>query len=300
MNPQRTDFLVGLFILVTVGIVVGALIVTSGLGEVRYDLFIRTGSAQNLTQDTRVVLRGLSVGRVRQVSPVIDTIAGTIEFVARLSVQDQFPNGAKLTLPRGTRAVISQPTPIAPPVVQLVVPEVSPGAFLAAGDTLPAERLPNVLDAVSEITNELRGELSGTLTETRALMDRTNATLRQAQGVMAANAPLITRVLNQLSGNLERTDRVLAEIEPRVAPLQDSITATLSDTRLLLARMDTLVTTAHTMADENRDAIQEITGLLLRSAQILEHFSDQVSRRPTRLLTGVRPPPPPDSSRDQR
>ncbi|MEE8116326.1 MAG: hypothetical protein V3T28_04375 [Gemmatimonadales bacterium] len=300
MNTQRTDFLVGLFMLISVGIVVGALIATSGLGQKRYDLFIRITSAKALTQDTRVVLRGLSVGRVRQVSPVIDSTTGAITFVARLSLLDEFPNGEKLTLPVGTRAVISQPTPIAPAEVELVVPDSFPEAFLTAGDTIPSDRLESVLDALAQIANNARGELSGALADTRSLMDRTNSALRQTQSLMAANGPLIQEVLTKLSANLDRTNRIMAAIEPRIAPMHDSITVVLSDTRVLLRRMDSLVTTAHVIALENKDVIRETTALLLRSAQVLEHLADQVSRRPTRMLTGVRPPPRPDSTRNER
>jgi hypothetical protein len=46
--------------------------------------------------------------------------------------------------------------------------------------------------------------------------------------------------------------------------------------------------------------VKELSDRLLRAAVVLEHFSDQVSRRPLRLFTGVRPPPDsltrPDSS----
>lgn len=299
MTTQRTDFLVGLFMMVAVGVVVGAIIVTSGLGEVRYDLFLRTASAENLATDTRVLLQGLAVGRVRQVSPVIDTTTGRIEFVARLSLQDRFPNGAELTLPVGTRAVISQPTPIAPPVVQLVVPETPPGAFLAPGDTLPAERLQNVLDAIGQIATELRVQLTGALADTRALMARTDSTLRQTQQLMRANSPLVRSALERLATNLERTQGILDDIQPRVGPMQDSIMRTLTDTRRVLARADSLLASTHTLVIDNRDAVAEVSDLLLRSARILEHFADQVSRRPTRLLTGVRPPPA-DSAREQQ
>jgi hypothetical protein len=56
------------------------------------------------------------------------------------------------------------------------------------------------------------------------------------------------------------------------------------------------------IAIENRAYAKEIAERLLRTAVVLEHFSDQVSRRPARLLTGVTPPPdsllpPPDTTR---
>ena len=119
MDTQRTDFLVGLFILVAVGVVAGMGIVTSGLGEKRIDVYLRAASAQALSQDTRVVLGGLTIGRVREISPVVDSTTGGISFVARLSLQERFPNGTQLVLPAGTRAVISQPNPIAAAQIDL-------------------------------------------------------------------------------------------------------------------------------------------------------------------------------------
>ncbi len=297
MNTQRTDFLVGLFLLVSVGVVTGAVIVTSGLGEERYDLFMRAASAAALTQDTRVVLQGLSVGRVRQVSPVLEQ--GNVSFIVRLSMQDRFPNGAELQLPGGTRAVLSQPTPIAPLVIELQLPDnPPPGIFMQPGDTLVSERPPDVLDALSGIATDLNAGLKTTLEDTRALMERTNAAITQAQDFMRQTGPLVQQALTRLNSNLERTDALIADIGPRVGPLQDSIAATLADTRRLLSKMDTLVTTAHSIASTNEDVIRETADLLLRAARIMEHFADQVSRRPTRLLTGVRPPEP-DSSKGQ-
>ena len=78
MNTQRNDFLVGLFILIAIGGVVGMAIVTSGWGELRATYYVRTSSAEGLTQDTRVVLRGLDVGRLRDISPIVDSASGSL------------------------------------------------------------------------------------------------------------------------------------------------------------------------------------------------------------------------------
>ncbi|HET7038830.1 MAG TPA: hypothetical protein VFH97_03020, partial [Gemmatimonadales bacterium] len=119
MNTQRTDFLVGLFILVAVGLVAGMGIVTSGLGEKRVIVYLRTASAEALTPDTRVVLGGLTIGRVREINPVVDSATGALSFVARLSLQERFPNGTELVLPHGTRGRILQTNPIQPAWIDL-------------------------------------------------------------------------------------------------------------------------------------------------------------------------------------
>jgi len=46
-------------------VILGASILTSGALEGRYDLHVRVDEAEGLTQDTRVLLQGLQIGRVR-------------------------------------------------------------------------------------------------------------------------------------------------------------------------------------------------------------------------------------------
>ncbi len=292
MNTQRTDFLVGLFILVTVGVIAGALVVTSGIGEARREFYMRAASAEDLTTDTRVELLGLAVGRVSQVNPVVDSATGTVSFVARLTIQDKFPNGTKLSLPAGTRGVITQASPIAPSVIVLDFPDRPvPGAYLAAGDTIGSDRPESALESLGKIATALGGEADSALRDTRALAHRTMAAIAQAQGLLSQNGPQLHEALARLTETLDRTEAVLTAVAPRIVPLDDSLTATLADTRALLRHMDTLVTTASAITSENRDVIRETAERLRRSSEVLEHFADQVSRRPTRLLTGVTPPP---------
>lgn len=290
--------LTGLFVLAAVGVMLGTLVITSGLLHRRYDVYMRAGSAQDLTQDTRVLLQGLAVGRIRQVNPLLDSATGKLTFVARLSIDAEFPNGARVTIPRGTRAVIEQVNPIAAPVIQLIVPEGGAGAVVDPGDTIPSERLQGAMDALGRIASDLSDELRQTVQDTRVLVRQTTRTAREAERLVSASTPRVEEVLSQLSTSLERADRMLADLGPRVGPLADSLTAVLADTRRALRQVTALASTADSMAGENRVSIQETIQHLHNSAVLLEHFADQVSRRPTRLLTGVQPPPL-DTSRKQ-
>lgn len=271
--------------------ILGTLIITSGVLERRYEVYMRAGSAQDLTQDTRVLLQGLAVGRVRRVDPVQDPAGNGLRFVARLAIDAEFPNGAPVTIPRGTRAVIEQVNPIAPPVIQLIVPEgAAPGA-IGPGDTIPSERRQGAMDVLGRLAADLSAQLQETITDTRTLLRQSTRTATQAERVVVETAPRVEEVLDRLSRSLERTDRVLADLGPRVAPLGDSLLAVLADTRRTLQRVNHVAGVADAMAGENRAAIRETIQHLHNSAVLLEHFADQVSRRPTRLLTGVEPPP---------
>lgn len=288
----------GFFVLVILGVIAGVLIVTSGLLEARQDLFMRAASAQDLTSDTRVLLQGLEIGRVRQVNATMDSSSGRLAFVARLTIMERFPDGAAVTIPRGTRAVIEQVNPIAAPVVQLLVPgEGGRLGYLEPGDTIGSERRAGAVDALGRIASDLSEELRSTLDETRATLLRTRRAATETERLLVASTPRVSDVLERIAANLTRTEAMLADVGPRMGPLQDSLMAVLAETRQVLRRVDQLATSAHSVVGDNQTAIRETVQHLHNSAVLLEHFATQISRRPTRLLTGVRPPPADTGSR---
>ena len=78
----------------------------------------------------------------------------------------------------------------------------------------------------------------------------------------------------------------MAAAHGQMGTISDSIAATLSQTRLMVGRLDSLAATASTIAGENRDVVRTTAqeNLFVISAK-LEHFLDQVSRRPLRMIT---------------
>lgn len=297
---QRRDLVTGLFVLASVGVILGALVITSGMLHRQYAIYMRAGNAQDLTRDTRVLLQGLAVGRVRQVDPVMDSASGGLSFVARLSIDAAFPNGARVKIPRGTRAVIEQVNPIAPPVIQLIVPAAPVGgeALIATGDTISSERRQGAVDVLSGLAADLSKELHATITDTRAMLTQTTRAAARTTQLVRDATPRVQQALDRLSRSLDRADGVLAELSPRIGPTADSLMAVLSDARQAVRRVDALADTAQSIVGEDRVTLQETLRHLHNSAMLLEHFADQVSRRPTRLLTGVKPPPL-DTTRSQ-
>ncbi len=292
MEKRHTDFLVGLFILVSVGVVAGVLALTSGIGEGRYDVHMISTTAEDLNQDTRVIIQGLAIGQVTQVNPMVDSATRELSFVAQLTIRDRFPDGSVLRLPVGTRATIVRPTPIEPPVILLSMPqEIRADDYIEPGDTLLSDRRASVLDALGAFAATMREEIPEALDEVRRIMNLTAQALAQAQEFMAASQPRAEDALEKLSASLEQTQQLLEAEHARLGPLHDTLELVLSDTRMVLARYDTLAATAITMGSENRERIRETIEELARSAVILHNFADKVSRRPLRMFTGVRPPP---------
>jgi len=300
VDKRHTDFLVGLFIIVSVGVIVGTLVLTSGLGEGRYDVYMQSTTAEDLNQDTRVIIQGLAIGAVTQVNPVVDSSTGELNFVAQLTIRDRFPDGSVLRLPVGTRATITRPTPIEAPIVLLTMPDhIRAGAYIEPDDTIMSERQASVLDALGAFAATMREEIPAALDETRRIMGLTAEALTQARQLMAATQPQAEAALEQLSNSLEQTEEILIEERARLGPLHDTLALVLTDTRTVLARYDSLAATALAMSNENREDIRTTIVQLARSAEILQNFAERVSRRPLRFLTGVQPPPPDTGKMEQ-
>jgi ABC-type transporter Mla subunit MlaD len=130
-------------------------------------------------------------------------------------------------------------------------------------------------------------------------VDQTTKAVDRTEATIARISPVAEQVLTQLATDLQRTDRILATVEPRAGPLQDSLAITLGQTRALLSRLDSLAGTAQAVVVQNQDALRGVMDRLQHTGEMLEHFTDQVSRRPTRLLTGVTPPPVVKSDKDK-
>ena len=301
MKPSRTDFLVGIFILVSVGVMIGALLLTSDFGEGRYDLFLRSETAQGLSPGTKVILRGLTVGSITEVNPVIDPTSGDLSFVSRLSIQENFPGGTSLTLPTTTSAIIAQPSPIGGSVIELVIPT---GATLdnalVAGDTLTAERRGSAVDALTEMATELSVEIPKLLSEVQELLDEAENTIHDAGSLISTTRPEIRATLRQVSSTLASFELLAKDQNARLGTLHDTLTFVLSDARGMLQRFDSLAASAELMSEENRGLIHSTMQSISRSTEVLSNFAEQLSRRPLRLLTGVKPPPDPRDTTERR
>ncbi len=268
----------------------GALVITSGVLEGRYQLYMQMEQAEGISQDTRVVLQGLEIGRVTSVNPQVDSAAGTLGFLATLTVRERFPDGSRLLLPAGTDAAIAQAGVLGGMVIELQMPDSGLGGpALQAGDTIAADRTPSTVDALGAVAARFQEDVAATLEDTKTLLRQTTLLVESTRSAIDQTTPELLTVVERLVDNLDRTEHILAELGPRVGPLTDSITVAVGSTRALVVEVQDLVSTTGAITNENRHAIASIVESFERTAQILAHFADQVSRRPLRLLTGVKP-----------
>lgn len=282
----RQDFYVGLFIVVTIALVIGALIATSGWGERRYDLYVRVASADGISQGTAVAIEGLDVGQVTSISPRVDSLTRRISFVAKLSVKERFEDGSSLQLPIGTRAELVQASQISPAVaIRLILPDSIRvhRAYLHAGDTLDSRRKGSALDAVAEVADELSQRVQEMVRTATQTLVRVQTTLRDV-------TPDVERTLTGVASTMGRLDSMVNRFSQR--GLADSVSTAVANTNRLLLRLDSLAREAHSLTTENRGDLRTTVANLTEASRQLNNFVDQMSRRPFRALTGVKPLPP--------
>jgi ABC-type transporter Mla subunit MlaD len=288
----RQDFYVGLLIVVAIALVVGALIATSGWGERRYDLFLRVASADGLSQDTKVSVQGLAVGRVRSVSPRVDSVTRRISFVAQMSVKERFSDGSSLRLPLGTRAEVVQPSQISPAMeVQLILPDTlgRTRGYLQAGDTIDSRRKGGALEAFAQVASDISNDLKDALRQTTRTLVRVQSTVTQTERTLRDVTPDVERTLGSVATTMGRVDSLVERLNR--GGFADSLAATVAGTNRLLVRLDSLARDARAMTGENRADLRETVANLTEASRQLNHFVDQLTRRPYRALTGVKPLP---------
>jgi ABC-type transporter Mla subunit MlaD len=295
MRTRTADALVGVLVLGAILVVVLAVVVTRGWTERRVTIFMLSPSVQDLKEDTPVYLQGLAIGEVAAISPLVDSGAmGPPEFLVALRLRERYANGVPIVLPLGTSAEIASSGLIGAASVALLVPLNQRAAALAPGDTIRAGLRQSATDALKEVADSLKTQVSDILRDTRKLLATLDRTAQSAETQLNATAPELRGTLTRMQAALDElrpaiasANALIASSDARVGTLQDSLLAALSDARQLLNDADTLTTTMTGLTRElTPDLKRTITNMYVVSAK-LEHFIDAVTRRPHRLVTGV-------------
>jgi ABC-type transporter Mla subunit MlaD len=280
MRTRTADALIGLLVIGAVVVVLLGIVVTRGWTERRTTIYMVSPTVQDLKQDTPVYLQGLAIGEVASISPRVDTAhMGPPEFVVALRLRERYANGVPIRLAVGTRGRISSSGLIGAAAVALEVPAEVTRA-LEPGDTIRGELAQGWSEGLKEVVDTLKTQVSSILRETRTLIATLDRTASTAQTELASTAPELRRTLASTRQVLERLEPIIDSTDSRMGTIQDSLRLLLSDTTL------TIRVTGLT-SDLTPDIRKTLNNMVVVSAK-LEHFIDQVSRRPHRLLTGVR------------
>ncbi|MEO8634231.1 MAG: MlaD family protein [Gemmatimonadales bacterium] len=306
LRTRSADALIGLLVLGAVAVALITIVVTRGWTERRVTIYMRSPSVQDLKQDTPVFLQGLNIGEVSAISPMGDSLAmGAPEFLVALRLRERYANGVPIRLPLGTSGEIVSTGLIGSASIALVVPKNDIVAILVEGDTIRGALTQGWTDVLKEVADTLRTQVSHILSDTRHLLATLDRTAATAHAEMTTTAPDLRatlasarQVLDRLEPMIEQARTTMAVADTSVATLQDSLSLLLSDTRRLVNHADTLTVdvtrTTDQLTPDVRQTLRNIHDLSVK----LEYFMDQISRRPHRLLTGVRPLPSDTMPRD--
>jgi len=313
---QRTDLYVGAFIVAVVGIIVTALVVTSGWGIKHFDLFIRTDDARDITIDTKIYLQGLEIGRVVAINPQPDPgKPGNLEFIIRAQMLAEFKDGDSLILTRsmdaevetgllGGATLILDVHTTADREAATSCGLVGRNIRLLPGDTICMHRKPSAMEAFANLAVDLKSTLSNaivsathTLDAYKHLADSLTLATGTARSFVQGIRPGTEQTLNEAALNLARVRRLLDSTDVRSGVTlhelnltMEQTRATMEQSRRLMSSADSLTRLLTTMGAENRP---ELRAMLLDArflTQQLLYVMEQLSRRPMRAMSGVELP----------
>ena len=310
---SRTDLYVGIFVVLTIAVIIAALVATSGLGIRHFDLYLRTDNARDVAVDTRIYLQGLEVGRVASISPRPTNKRGVMEFIIRAQMLAQFKSGDSLQLPGNVEAEV-EPLLLGGALLTLTVypADESRGAcqarssrtLLQPGDTICMHRRPGAMEAFGNLATDLKGGIADAIVSAnhmlvayQKLADSLSQVTGQAGGLVRGVRPGAESTLTELSASLSRLRRLLDTADIRsgtsLAELNQTMQqtrATLEQSRIMLVSADSLTRLLLAMGAENRP---ELRAMLLDArfmTQQLLYVTEQLSRRPMRAMSGVELP----------
>lgn len=312
LTERTSDALIGAFVAGALLVLLTAVYFTQGWNRRTWTVFATSGSAEGLSKDTKVFLQGLEIGKVASVSPEVGR-GGSVRFLVELELDQRFANDSLITLPTNTVAEIADAGFVGGKSVHLMVPPPDSASpqMLEDGGRIAGRPRPSPITQIASTADDLAKQVRGVLDDTRRLLGTLDGTVRDVRGQVSAAAPHLQSSLAQVDASLRHleptlrhTSQIAAAADSGFGPIQDSLSRTLAAARQLLLRLDTLTSTSAQMAAENRGDIRTTVAQMKIVGLQLEHFLDQVSRRPLRMLTGIQPvntdslraaaePPPP-------
>ncbi len=310
---QKTDLWVGLFLVLTIGTIVGALLATSGWGIRHNNLYIRSTDVQNVAIDTKLYLQGLEVGRVASITPRPSRKAGQLEFLIRASMIEKFGDTTRLELPcpvdvevvSGLLGGATMELHVDRDENQATRERCASRAMLdLSRDTVLMHHRPAVSEAFGALAVDLKSTLSDAITATtsavnayRRLADSLSRTTSSARGFIEGIRPGTEQTLTEVTANLARVRRLLDTADVRTGSTFRQVDLTMAETRAtmeqsrrLMASADSLTKLLNSMGAESRP---EIRAMLLDArflTQQLMYVMEQLSRRPMRAMSGVQLP----------
>lgn len=297
MKAEPGDFLTGLLVLFAILIVTVAVVWVSPVHSVRpVPLYTEASQLGGVTLETPVLLNGFKVGQVDMIDPNVAP-DGRVFFRIRMAMQWQIASSDATPYRTGMRVrLVPPPFEVFGTATIHLIPPATPGEPLQPGSVLPSVTETPFVARTDARLDTLTRQVARALVESRDLMASLKKTAEAASETARGAGTLTSNVDQRLADisasaqrSLARADSLVNELralQPLARGTADSLNALMSDSRKALGKVTVLIGTAGPKlsgAIENLDA----------TSAMLTNFVKSISERPTRLLTGVPPVPPP-------
>ena len=299
MKWDNTDLKVGLLVLFALVIgVVSFMWVGQKWSRDVAPLYTDVADVQGIGVESQVFLGGFSIGRVSDVRPRVGP-DGQLLFRVRMDVLWKL-DSAPMPLNQGLRARVVPPAlDIGRGSIVLETPTVS-SVVLKPGDVIPSvqmggttNRMQLVVDSVGRdlrlviaSVERLVKSVDVTVASATATMRSANGTMKTANTMLATVSQEIPGIMTSVRTNLASADsliKTLHTVTPATVATLDSIRALLGDSRLAISRATEFLNT-------NEPGLTSTIANLDQASAVLSNLLEEVSRRPIKAITGVRPP----------
>ena len=290
MKWESSDLAVGVVVVAAVVILLGSFLwLSPAMAGSTYPLFTQFDRIDGVTTQSNVVLRGYTIGRVGAIEPAVADDGG-LRFRVRLDIESELASGDSLLLPQGTRARLVPPPVIGAGYILLETPDHRQGT-LAPGSAIPGVRSTAVLEQVQGITDDVSADALATMAVARRLMDSVTAAVGTANRTLTETSAAIPPLVRDLHRQLEATAALTTDIQRHVNTLSPAALATLDSVAVLVAESRAVVGELDGTLRDTRPDVHDILAQLDTTSILLTHFMREISEKPLRILSGVRPPP---------
>jgi ABC-type transporter Mla subunit MlaD len=304
MKWDNTDLRVGLMVIGALLIGVASFLwVGQSFGRNVAPLYTDVSDVQGIGAESQVFLNGFNVGRVSDVQPRVGP-DGALLFRVRMNVVWRLDGNSRMPLKQGMRARVVPPAlDIGRGTIVLEAGGLANAADLKPGDVIPSvqiggttNRMQLVVDSVGRDLRLVIGQVDKLVQSLSVTVASATTTMQSANAMMASVNGEMPGIMRGVKANLASADslmRSLNAITPGTVATLDSVRALLGDSRVAISR-------ATEFLDNNEPQIASTIQNLDQASAVLNNLLKEVSRRPIKALTGVRPPPDLTSNGDVR
>ena len=295
MKWDNTDLKVGFLVLGALLVGVASVFWVGRIGRQHVaPLYTDVTDVQGIGPESPIFLNGFNVGRVSEVRPRVGD-GGQLLFRVRMDILWRLDDNAAMPLHRGLRARIQPPTlDIGRGSIVLEIPEdASAKVALRPGEVVPSVKMGGTTNRMQLVVDSVGRDLRLVISQVEKLVQSLDvtvatatSTIRSANTALASVNQEIPGVMSSVKANLASADSLIKSLHavtPATVATLDSVRGLLGDSRIAIAR-------ATDFLDTNEPQIASTLANLDQASAVLNNLLKEVSRRPIKAITGVKPP----------